>query len=128
MFSQRKGRDVYVLGSANVGKSTFIRAALKAMREQGNFFVPGKRLPTASAMPGTTLAGSLARPHSPFTPRLSFNSFDFEPFTFDIPVRRAYSPPRSSLKSQVNTCANRLWAPGVLCTSTLCKRGGVNVV
>lgn len=55
MFSNRKGRDVYVLGSANVGKSTFIRAALKSMREQGNFYVPGKRLPTASAMPGTTL-------------------------------------------------------------------------
>ena len=55
MFAERRGRDVYVLGSANVGKSTFIRAALKAMREQGNFGVPGKRLPTASAMPGTTL-------------------------------------------------------------------------
>ena len=55
MFSERKGRDVYVLGSANVGKSTFIRAALRAMREGGNFGVPGKRLPTASAMPGTTL-------------------------------------------------------------------------
>jgi hypothetical protein len=41
MFSERKGRDVYVLGSANVGKSTFIRQALKTMREQGNFFVPG---------------------------------------------------------------------------------------
>lgn len=52
MFTERKGRDVYVLGSANVGKSSFIRAALKSMREQGNFFVPGKRLPTASAMPG----------------------------------------------------------------------------
>jgi nitric-oxide synthase len=55
MFAERKGRDVYVLGSANVGKSTFIRAALKAMREEGNYGVPGKRLPTASAMPGTTL-------------------------------------------------------------------------
>ena len=44
-----------MLGSANVGKSTFIRAALKAMREGGNYGVPGKRLPTASAMPGTTL-------------------------------------------------------------------------
>ena len=55
MFAERKGRDVYVLGSANVGKSTFIRAALKAMREGGNYGVPGKRLPTASAMPGTTL-------------------------------------------------------------------------
>lgn len=55
MFAERKGRDVYVLGAANVGKSTFIRAALKAMREEGNFGVPNKRLPTASAMPGTTL-------------------------------------------------------------------------
>jgi len=55
MFAERKGRDVYVLGAANVGKSTFIRAALKAMREEGNFGVPAKRLPTASAMPGTTL-------------------------------------------------------------------------
>ena len=55
MFAERKGRDVYVLGSANVGKSTFIRSALKAMREEGNYGVPGKRLPTASAMPGTTL-------------------------------------------------------------------------
>ena len=55
MFAERKGRDVYVLGAANVGKSSFIRAALKAMREEGNFGVPAKRLPTASAMPGTTL-------------------------------------------------------------------------
>ena len=55
MFAERKGRDVYVIGSANVGKSTFIRAALKSMRELGNFGVPAKRLPTASAMPGTTL-------------------------------------------------------------------------
>ena len=55
MFAERKGRDVYVIGSANVGKSSFIRAALKSMREQGNYGVPAKRLPTASAMPGTTL-------------------------------------------------------------------------
>lgn len=61
VFSERKGRDVYVLGSANVGKSTFIRAALKAMREQGNFSVPGKRLPTASAMPGGDRARACVR-------------------------------------------------------------------
>ena len=40
MFAERKGRDVYVLGSANVGKSTFIRAALKAMREGGTSASP----------------------------------------------------------------------------------------
>ena len=40
MFAERKGRDVYVLGSANVGKSTFIRAALKAMREGGTTACP----------------------------------------------------------------------------------------
>ena len=28
---------------------------MKAMRETGNFYAPAKRLPTASAMPGTTL-------------------------------------------------------------------------
>jgi hypothetical protein len=43
MFSNRKGRDVYVLGAANVGKSSFIRAALKSMRKDGNFQAPGKR-------------------------------------------------------------------------------------
>jgi len=55
ILGERRGRDVYVLGAANVGKSTFIRAALAAMREQGNFFAPDRRLPTASGMPGTTL-------------------------------------------------------------------------
>ena len=91
MFSQRKGRDVYVLGSANVGKSTFIRAALKAMREQGNFFVPGKRLPTASAMPGTTLAG-----RRPFTPKNTLLKprivvwFFTTPFTTSVKAARVH--------------------------------------
>ena len=29
LLSERKGRDVYVLGAANVGKSSFIRAVVK---------------------------------------------------------------------------------------------------
>ena len=55
MMRERKGRDVYVLGAANVGKSTFIRAAMDELRSAGNYFAPSKRLPVASAMPGTTL-------------------------------------------------------------------------
>ena len=51
----RTGRDVVVVGAANVGKSTFIRAALAAMRAQGDLAAPDKRLPLASPMPGTTL-------------------------------------------------------------------------
>ena len=53
---ERRGRDVYVVGSANVGKSTFVREFTKVLRmEMGNYFAPKKRLPTASSMPGTTL-------------------------------------------------------------------------
>ena len=61
MARTRKGRDVYVMGAANVGKSSFIRALV---REMGNMqsasFSPGaiaasKRQPTVSSMPGTTL-------------------------------------------------------------------------
>ena len=53
---ERRGRDVYVVGSANVGKSTFVREFTKVLRtEMGNYFAPSKRLPTASSMPGTTL-------------------------------------------------------------------------
>jgi len=55
MMRERRGRDVYVLGAANVGKSTFIRAAMEELRSVGNHFAPRKRLPVASAMPGTTL-------------------------------------------------------------------------
>ncbi len=58
---ERKGRDVFVVGAANVGKSAFVRAML---REMGSFdsasFDPaasatGRYLPVESAMPGTTL-------------------------------------------------------------------------
>jgi len=55
MMRERNGRDVYVMGAANVGKSTFIRAAMDELRSAGNYFAPTKRLPVASAMPGTTL-------------------------------------------------------------------------
>jgi nitric-oxide synthase len=55
MASLRAGRDVVVVGAANVGKSSFIRAALAAMRAGGDASAPGRRLPVASAMPGTTL-------------------------------------------------------------------------
>jgi nitric-oxide synthase len=55
MSSLRAGRDVVVVGAANVGKSSFIRAALAAMRAGGDVAAPGRRLPLASPMPGTTL-------------------------------------------------------------------------
>ena len=61
LLSQRDGRNVYVVGSANVGKSKFIRALLKEMRKfESNNFDPGaaahgRFLPMESAMPGTTL-------------------------------------------------------------------------
>ncbi len=38
---ERKGRDVYVVGAANVGKSAFVRAMLKEMsRFEGSNFDP----------------------------------------------------------------------------------------
>lgn len=55
LLKQRKGRDVWVIGAANVGKSTFIRSLLLELRDQGDLTVPDRRLPTASPMPGTTL-------------------------------------------------------------------------
>eukprot|EP00908_Phaeocystis_cordata_P016681 Transcript_27974.p1 GENE.Transcript_27974~~Transcript_27974.p1 ORF type:complete len:505 (+),score=203.91 Transcript_27974:492-2006(+) len=49
----RKGRDVYVMGAANVGKSLFIGALLDLLHaEQGGRL---NRLPISSATPGTTL-------------------------------------------------------------------------
>lgn len=51
----RRGRDVVVVGAANVGKSTFVRAAVGAMRAAGDLAAPSARLPTASPLPGTTL-------------------------------------------------------------------------
>lgn len=58
---ERLGRDVYVMGAANVGKSAFIRALVKEMASmKSRQFDPSaiqksKRLPVESAMPGTTL-------------------------------------------------------------------------
>jgi nitric-oxide synthase len=58
---ERKGRDVYIIGAANVGKSAFVRAMLRDMGKfDGDNFDPaamanGRFLPVESAMPGTTL-------------------------------------------------------------------------
>eukprot|EP00897_Mesotaenium_endlicherianum_P000469 jgi/Mesen1/10422/ME000082S09929 len=46
VLRERLGRDVYVLGAANVGKSAFVSALLAAAM---------RRMPIQSAMPGTTL-------------------------------------------------------------------------
>lgn len=57
----RAGRDVVVLGAANVGKSAFVRALVEEMRDvsgpQFDAAAAGvaRRLPVASAVPGTTL-------------------------------------------------------------------------
>jgi nitric-oxide synthase len=58
----RLGRDVYIVGAANVGKSAFVRAFVKEMSSMSSKqFDPlavgkSKRLPMESSMPGTTLA------------------------------------------------------------------------
>lgn len=53
---QRKGRNVYVLGSANVGKSAFINALLKTMALKDFAAAEARRYkPIQSAVPGTTL-------------------------------------------------------------------------
>lgn len=57
----RLGRDVYIMGAANVGKSSFVRSLVKDMStHRSRQFDPlaphqVKHLPTESAMPGTTL-------------------------------------------------------------------------
>ena len=56
-----RGRDVYIMGAANVGKSAFVRALIKEMSSSGSInydsaaLTRAKRLPVESAMPGTTL-------------------------------------------------------------------------
>jgi len=47
--SLREGKDVYVIGNANVGKSTFINSLLKNYSNETNQFI------TTSSFPGTTL-------------------------------------------------------------------------
>ena len=59
---QRLGRDVFIVGAANVGKSAFTRAFVKEMSSMSSKqFDPlaiskSKRLPMESSMPGTTLS------------------------------------------------------------------------
>lgn len=53
---EKKGRDVYILGSANVGKSAFINAMLKMMGENDPAAAAAQKYkPIQSAVPGTTL-------------------------------------------------------------------------
>ncbi|GAQ87348.1 Nitric oxide synthase [Klebsormidium nitens] len=53
---ERQGRDVYVLGAANVGKSAFINALLAELATRDPAAAAARRKrPTESAMPGTTL-------------------------------------------------------------------------
>ena len=59
---QRLGRDVYIVGAANVGKSAFTRAFVKEMSSMSSkqfdplAIAKSKRLPMESSMPGTTLS------------------------------------------------------------------------
>ncbi|XP_058205392.1 NO-associated protein 1, chloroplastic/mitochondrial isoform X2 [Rhododendron vialii] len=53
---EKKGRDVYILGSANVGKSAFINALLKMMSYKDPVAAAAQKYrPIQSAVPGTTL-------------------------------------------------------------------------
>ncbi|XP_065016149.1 putative nitric oxide synthase isoform X1 [Musa acuminata AAA Group] len=53
---EKKGRDVYILGSANVGKSAFINALLKLMARKDPVAAAAQKYkPMQSAVPGTTL-------------------------------------------------------------------------
>ncbi|PIA35623.1 hypothetical protein AQUCO_03500169v1 [Aquilegia coerulea] len=53
---EKKGRDVYILGAANVGKSAFINALLKMMSDRDPIAaVARKYKPIQSSVPGTTL-------------------------------------------------------------------------
>ncbi|EEF51564.1 Nitric-oxide synthase, putative [Ricinus communis] len=53
---EKKGRDVYILGSANVGKSAFINALLKMMAQRDPAAAAARKYrPIQSAVPGTTL-------------------------------------------------------------------------
>ncbi|KAL8539577.1 hypothetical protein ACS0TY_001257 [Phlomoides rotata] len=53
---EKKGRDVYILGSANVGKSAFINALLKLLSYRDPVAAAARKYkPIQSAVPGTTL-------------------------------------------------------------------------
>ncbi|KAH7437897.1 hypothetical protein KP509_05G094200 [Ceratopteris richardii] len=62
---QRQGRDVYILGSANVGKSAFVSAMLQELSKRDYAASAAlRRLPIQSAMPGTTLGPIEIKPFS----------------------------------------------------------------
>ncbi|KAK4489424.1 hypothetical protein RD792_005233 [Penstemon davidsonii] len=53
---EKKGRDIYILGSANVGKSAFINALLKMLSYKDPVAAAARKYkPIQSAVPGTTL-------------------------------------------------------------------------
>ncbi|KAL9258311.1 NO-associated protein 1, chloroplastic/mitochondrial-like protein [Drosera capensis] len=53
---EKKGRDVYILGAANVGKSAFINAMLTMMAKKDPVALAAQKYkPIQSAVPGTTL-------------------------------------------------------------------------
>ncbi|KAG0475897.1 hypothetical protein HPP92_012738 [Vanilla planifolia] len=53
---EKKGRDVYIMGAANVGKSAFISALLRTMAKKDPVAAAAhKYKPMQSAVPGTTL-------------------------------------------------------------------------
>ncbi|GAB2261598.1 hypothetical protein Droror1_Dr00002595 [Drosera rotundifolia] len=53
---EKKGRDVYILGAANVGKSAFINALLAMMAKKDPVALAAQKYkPIQSAVPGTTL-------------------------------------------------------------------------
>ncbi|CAI9302314.1 unnamed protein product [Lactuca saligna] len=53
---EKKGRDVYILGAANVGKSAFINALLKMLSNKDPVAAMARKYkPIQSAVPGTTV-------------------------------------------------------------------------
>ncbi|KAL4557166.1 hypothetical protein LXL04_035338 [Taraxacum kok-saghyz] len=53
---EKKGRDVYILGAANVGKSAFINASLKMLSNKDPVAAMARKYkPIQSAVPGTTV-------------------------------------------------------------------------
>ncbi|XP_076898603.1 NO-associated protein 1, chloroplastic/mitochondrial-like [Bidens hawaiensis] len=53
---EKKGRDVYILGAANVGKSAFINAVLKMLSDNDPVAAMARKYkPIQSAVPGTTV-------------------------------------------------------------------------
>ncbi|CAL8466555.1 g6091 [Coccomyxa elongata] len=76
---ERRGRDVYIMGAANVGKSAFVRAFVREMSDVTSpQFDPAalgiaNYLPVESAMPGTTLQ------------LIALNTFDSGGVLYDTP-------------------------------------------